>query len=377
VRVRGGVVELAFDEGWITAGDRRLPVCEVEVELLRGRASAVFKVAGRWQRRFGLVVDPRTKAERGDRLAEGATQALPRKAATVRLARAMTPVQALRVIAAECADQVVRNAADLALGVGGDDHVHQLRVGLRRLRSAWRFFDGWTPPPPEALVQGAQALFTEMGHCRDASVQTGEVVTRLLAAGMPGNPTVHASPARPAAQVASDTQTQAWLLSLYQWAEDLREPESPPATEAAEGPAAAGAEAASPPRPDLRRLVMRRLRRWHGRLAVGGQAFRDLPAEQQHLLRKRAKRLRYAAEFAATLMAAKPLERYLGRLARLQAVLGELNDLEVARERYGQPGATDPAIWFAQGWIAAMREALLANAAREFDKLGQAGPDGR
>jgi hypothetical protein len=76
-------------------------------------------------------------------------------------------------------------------------------------------------------------------------------------------------------------------------------------------------------------------------------------------------------------MAARPLERYLGRLARLQTVLGELNDLEVARERYVQPGATDPAIWFAQGWIAAMREALLANAVREFDKLGQAGPDGR
>ncbi|NJL28491.1 MAG: CHAD domain-containing protein, partial [Thermoanaerobaculia bacterium] len=37
-------------------------------------------------------------------------------------------------------------------------HVHQLRVGIRRLRSALRSFQGWAPAPPAELVGKLRGL---------------------------------------------------------------------------------------------------------------------------------------------------------------------------------------------------------------------------
>lgn len=72
-RTRSGraTVELAFDEGWIVAGERRLPVCELEFELLAGPPADLATMAATWAQRFGLVWDVRTKSERGHRLALG------------------------------------------------------------------------------------------------------------------------------------------------------------------------------------------------------------------------------------------------------------------------------------------------------------------
>ena len=57
VRIRGGTVEIAYDEGVIRAGGLELPVCELEFELASGRPAALFKLAARWQRQHGLVLE--------------------------------------------------------------------------------------------------------------------------------------------------------------------------------------------------------------------------------------------------------------------------------------------------------------------------------
>lgn len=74
LKTEGATVEIAFDEGWIVAGRRRLPVCEVEFELLAGPPAALVALAMRWTRRFDLRLDVRTKSERGHRLARGVVQ---------------------------------------------------------------------------------------------------------------------------------------------------------------------------------------------------------------------------------------------------------------------------------------------------------------
>src|SRR5690606_13375696 len=69
VRSRHGSVELAYDTGVLRAGGLDLPISELEFELLSGRPAAIFAVARRWQQRHGLVLDARSKSERGDALA--------------------------------------------------------------------------------------------------------------------------------------------------------------------------------------------------------------------------------------------------------------------------------------------------------------------
>ena len=71
VRTRGAVIEVAFDEGRLLAGQASLRVTELEFELVSGSPAAMLALAERWRQRFGLLYDPRSKAERGDLLAEG------------------------------------------------------------------------------------------------------------------------------------------------------------------------------------------------------------------------------------------------------------------------------------------------------------------
>jgi inorganic triphosphatase YgiF len=427
LRVKGATVELALDEGAIVAGGHRMRVREIEFELVRGEPQALFELAALWQRRFGLTVEPRSKAERGHALLGGGTVEPPRKAAPVALQKAMSPVRALRAVAMECAEQVQHNAAALVGAGGHEEHVHQLRVGLRRLRSAWRFFAPWTPPLPEGLAEGAQSLFARLGVSRDAAVQAGDLWPRLVAAGMPdhgqaagaghgASDQARAEAASLARSIAEDPEVQAWMLSLLGWIERLEdvpaawpapsagagsrgvregEPQVAPAgdrtlaeqaaTDAARGAGPVPGDAveggtlalggdvaeggATTEPPSLRELLRRRLGRWHRSVAIGGEPFLALELEQQHALRKRAKRLRYATEFCAALLDPKPLRLYLKRLGRLQDDLGELNDLAVASSRLADSKAADPAAWFARGWIAARVEAVRGDAAAALDRL--------
>jgi inorganic triphosphatase YgiF len=165
LRRLGATLELAFDQGRIVAGDASVPVCELEIELRRGDPAVLLRTAGEWVSRHGLWLDVRSKAERGTLLAAGKPRSGARKAAAVVLEAAMSLRTARRAVLDECLQQVLANASQVASGDFDDEHVHQLRVGLRRLRTALALFapEGQDDP----LDAGAAALFRALGAARD------------------------------------------------------------------------------------------------------------------------------------------------------------------------------------------------------------------
>ena len=84
LRQGGALIELALDEGHILAGDASgavsCAICEIEFELLSGPPQALLALASRWVDRFGLVLDVRSKSERGHRLATGQATSAPTRA---------------------------------------------------------------------------------------------------------------------------------------------------------------------------------------------------------------------------------------------------------------------------------------------------------
>ena len=335
-------VELAFDTGRIVAGEAAIDVCELEIELLAGAPRAVIDSARRWLARFGLWLDVRSKAERGDLRARGETMAPPRLATPLRLDAAMPAAAAWQAVLRNCADQILANASQLAAGEHAPEHVHQLRVGLRRLRSAIALFDF----DDAALADAAAALFRALGAARDAAVVDAEFGSALVEAMRRAGVAVDTAPIVPPATALApatllrDSTTQVFLLDLLA----AMQPE----------PAAAGAD----PLP-LRELLAAHLNRWHAQVRADARRYAALDDSARHRLRKRAKRLRYAAEFCAALFGRRDVRRYLKVLRALQERLGAVSDVLIAIEAFAPRAPTEPHAMFALGWLAARREALI------------------
>ncbi|WP_407636858.1 CYTH domain-containing protein [Advenella kashmirensis] len=65
-RTRKGTIEIAFDTGVIRAAELELPVSEVEFELVSGSPEAIFEIGRKWLSQYKLVLDLRSKSQRGD-----------------------------------------------------------------------------------------------------------------------------------------------------------------------------------------------------------------------------------------------------------------------------------------------------------------------
>ncbi len=349
-RAPAGSVELAFDEGRIASGDAQLAVCELEIELVSGSPLAVIATARRWVARHGVWLDTRSKAERGDMLARGEAVAPARLAAAVDLHGAASLHAAWLRVLRNCTEQINVNASQVASGTHGDEHVHQLRIGLRRLRSAVRLFEfGAVPGPGADIAESASQLFRRLGVLRDqaaiASAFAADLTAALHSAGVRGDmPAAAVDDHAPSAtDVLRGAAAQTLLLDLLAAAHA-----EPPAGDAANG--------------DLKALLARRLRRWHRQAARDAQGYAELDDAQRHRLRKRVKRLRYAVEFAGSLFPRAAVRRYLRALRALQDRLGEINDTVVGMAAFKAAHDHDPRAWFAVGWLAARHERLVTDA---------------
>jgi inorganic triphosphatase YgiF len=408
IRTRGAVVEIALDEGRLMASGSTQRIREIGFELISGDPAAMFTLVERWRKRFDLIYDPRSKAERGDRLAQGLPFPPLRKAVRPDYPDTATAAEALGVVVDECLAQIARNAIGLIEGETTQrvEHVHQLRVGIRRLRSALRSFQGWAPSPPAALVSSLRTVFDVLGMSRDSDVLDSGVAAELVKAGAPPLqlPAGTSSPDPVEAVKAGATQKTflaciAWRLGLGRTVAE--EPDSSSSDSSADALGAGGidsrasqgvSEEESPPRRDLQdmgaslpadadadaagfhRKLERRLRRWHERIVADWKAFDAHDEDGLHALRKRIKRQRYAAEFFAPVLRPRQLKRYLDALAVIQDRMGELNDLFVARARYQAIVASDPAAWFAMGWLAARIAEARALAKPELGHLARVKP---
>ncbi len=426
VRTQQGVVEVAFDTGCVRADGLELPVSEVEFELMSGQLAAIFLLGAKWLKSHGLVLDARSKSERGDRLASLA-QTLstvevsdrvdkaparaaeiarfwePRPGGAVALDAKMTPAQALAAVTMECLDQIVRNAGVLAeidtaglCAASTPEHLHQLRVGIRRLRSAWSLFDGLTDLPPLPLREEIKVHFSLMGGARDDDVLREILMPVLQAAGQPPLNLDTGDQAGHTDQVARSQAFQGWLLAILAWTLNahpiLPAPAVFPTNTSIDEPQHAwqaeplnGTEPIepqiipmeTPPAPEpvsLRTALINKLRKWHRQVLRDGLRFEQLDIETRHALRKRAKRLRYGLQFTESLLPPKRLRNYRKQLSMVQNELGEMNDLAVGLIRFEGLRETQPSAWFACGWIRARLDALAHETARTFKQLARTTP---
>ncbi|MFP1631174.1 CHAD domain-containing protein [Zhengella sp. ZM62] len=272
-----------------------------------------------------------------------------RKAVAVHLVRAMPAGEAARSVLRECAAQISANAAAI-LSSDDPEGPHQLRIGLRRLRSALSIFgkvvDG---EAREVLASEAKWLGREAGKVRDVDVILSEMVEPLArarpddegAAALAQSVQASASGLRTSFRTTiSGPRASAFLRDLQVWVET-----APWMTADDTGQA----KWRGVPARDLAGMVLDK--RWKKTRAHARKIGR-LTLEQRHELRKELKKLRYAVEFLAPIHAQKKVAPFLAHLKSLQDVFGALNDTRMAETWFaGDPAGADadPAVQRAIG----------------------------
>jgi triphosphatase len=312
-------IELAVDQGEVTAGVKAAPISELELELKAGDKRALFLLARELAETVPLSLAVKTKAERGFELVDGSDHEVERTGDVV-ITPDMTVAEAFRAVGRSCLRQIVVNAP--AVRDGCPEALHQMRIGLRRLRAGIVLFGDVLGDELDAIKDKLKWITRELGPARDLDVFAADVLDPLRAAH-PDDPELAeahrdfverraAAYARAVGAVGS-AHFRETLLDLAAWIET----------------GAWGAETqAQSPVVDYARSALSRLRR---RVKKRGRNLRDLPAAERHKLRIAAKRLRYATEFFAATFpgkkAAKRREKSLETLKTLQDSLGVLNDI--------------------------------------------------
>jgi triphosphatase len=331
-------IELTVDRGKIDTGGRSAPLCELELELERGSEAELFDVARQLAQALSGQLVLKSKAERGYELIDGQPGA-PVKAAPVDLAGDVRTRDAFKLIGHACLKQVVDNKA--ALVAGDPEGVHQMRVGLRRLRAAMSLFSRLLDDEQTAALKTElKWLAGELGPAREFEVLINRVVApvkKRRGRRQDGIPSLSqdladkrdAALKRARAAVTSD-RFGTLMLEVMAWLETGRWTQPKDDLVRGRGDQAIEVSAAE----QLRR-------RWR-KVRKKGKVLAELDVQSRHKLRIQVKKLRYATEFFGNLFTGKRVSKrrrkFAAALEDLQDGLGDLNDIMVDEELIATAG---------------------------------------
>jgi triphosphatase len=325
---RGIAIEASIDHGTIKAlgpkAGATIPVCEYELELKRGNPGDLVDAARLLTAGVPLTLGTQSKAERGYALVEGEIDC-PVKAGPVTLDRKAHADDAFARVLTHCLAHLLRNVP-CVLRTRDPEGIHQMRVAMRRMRSALSLFDEPFRSSLGALEDEIKWLTETLGEARDLDVFHDEIL-------------------KPAADALGDDGRMIQLGAAIRarrraaWSGVLDALESERFRKLAIDLGAAtllqpwaalgnGAEAGHGLARDF---ADEHLAKQHRNVLRRGRKLEELEPADRHKLRVRLKKLRYAADFFACFYKKKDLRPHQRRISELQDLLGHLNDATVAR----------------------------------------------
>jgi triphosphatase len=361
-----GGAQLAFETGHLIADGEKHAFSELQIS---GPAAILPDTALALAARFPLRLQPEPLGQRAVRLTGGPAPAVQKAAPGLRGEPCLD--EAVEHIIRACLNQF---RANMPVFFEGDEvgAVHQMRVAIRRLRSALGLFNRALPTPEfRTLRDEAKRIAGTMGEARNWDVFIA-MLREGPAAAFPDE----------AGFMALEAQCVAHRQAGYKLVRALLEDPATTrfllVTEAfiAKRGWRGGLPAELLPRlaEPAKSFGAESLERLHHKVRKRGKHLAALPAHDRHLVRIELKKLRYAAEFFGNLFEPRGRVRSFNRAAAaLQEELGKLNDMATAeglavRLHGGTPEALR-AIGIVLGWAAhaALGDPRALNAAwKEF-----------
>jgi triphosphatase len=327
LKFQGADIEVALDEGFLFAGKRREPTHEIELELKAGEPAALFEFGLALVDALPLTPSVLSKAERAAELLSGKPPE-PVRSTSSELAPGIPAEEAISVLFRSCFSQFLGNLPVLERGDPIED-VHQMRVAMRRLRSAFGLVYRLSSSAEfDALRAESKRIGTLLGQARDWDVFIQTIRDGPLPgfADAPGfDRFIKAAQSRAEAahgavtQLVNDRTVARFALKLDRFVAlrgwrgdaqgDLPDWLSEPVVD----------------------FATKSLNRLHRRLLLRGKGFGSQSPGERHALRIAAKHMRYAVEFFGSLFHPhSAAERYMNKAQALQDLLGQGNDATIA-----------------------------------------------
>jgi CHAD domain-containing protein len=212
------------------------------------------------------------------------------------------------------------------------EYLHDLRVAIRRTRSALTQFKGVFPERTRLKYKKAFAEFGKASNIlRDLDVYLlkkgnyKKILPPDLQAGLdPLFDSFISSRKKEHRDFTRVLRSAKYRNFLRSWAAFL--------DKFAESKAASMRMAAKPVLPAARQIILKRYRKI---LKKGARINSRTKDESLHQLRIECKKLRYSLEFFRSLFPAEDMENLISQLKKIQDVLGNFNDFSVQRENLG------------------------------------------
>ena len=372
----GGEAQFCLDRGQITADNASMPLCEIELELKSGSPQHLFQLALELLHVSPLRLENESKAQRGYLLYSGC-KPQPIKAMPFALVPEMSVNTAFRAIIWNCLEHLHSNEAGMLEG-RDSEYLHQMRVALRRQRSALSIFSRvFSKAAFAPVAQQLKWLAGQFGPARDWDVFATQILIPVCAS-FPDHPGMaalrekceqlrqqHNEIARHTVESAHYAEVMlqlgAWL-STEAWLSQPN-PAAPAELPKAEAP--------------VKKFATVLLAHRHRQLRKYDKELENFNVAELHALRIVAKKQRYMAEFFAGFYPPKEARRYICCLSALQDILGAMNDTANAQRLLSEvaiaenESAQHEAIGIVLGWsasLALLKKLELERAWMRFNK---------
>lgn len=317
----GSIIEFCLDCGKITADHLRDSINEIELELKSGNPTQLFQFALEIAQLtdFPIRLENVNKAERGYKLSTG-TRTPPTKATPIEITTKTSFVDTFDRILSGCLSQLTKNENGVLFSED-PEYLHQMRVAIRRLRSAFIIFK------PQLSEQHQSITFFEhelkwlmhlLNPARNWYVFVNEVLP-TIASNCPDAKSIvtiqklgQKQLSKYIQHVQMHLQSKRYLefiLKLNLWVYNLRHDIK------LESNLSIGSFSRS------------YLLDQHSVIIKNKESLEKLKPAALHALRIQIKKQRYVAEFFYSLYAKQEcFKRYVQLLALLQNALGSIND---------------------------------------------------
>lgn len=311
-------------DGSVNTEIRTASFSEVQFSVESDASSDLFSFILGIDETIPLRLSSETEACRGYRLLGGKNPGYVKRK-PVKLERSTSCAETFRVIAHECMHHIVAN--EPAMSAGDTEALHQVRIGLRRLRVALSLFAPLCADTQVRTIKSEIKWFAALlGPARDLDVFLSEVMLPLREQYReePGLLSLQRSYSAQrikfydrVSQAAHSIRFRSLILETAAWIETGLWNQSEGTRAARERPIEAFA---------VEELTQRRKK-----VKKKGADLAELDPDGRHSLRIHVKKLRYTAEFFMGLFPGKKKSNraFLTSLKTLQTALGDVNDIAV------------------------------------------------